>query len=161
MAWVSLLGIHQGPHFFSLLSDCTTGLWYPSIPIECTYFSVALCQCVSLWSFLLFDSAPQIIEYYAVYYEWGLGKNYLWMSLTTHILSNLLIYGINYDLTSSELRMSMPSSQDQQEYTYSGTNLAYYLVQWGRTYTIKNQGVVCKRVLERTYYRIWACVKRF
>lgn len=50
------------------------------------------------------------------------------LSLTTYILSNLLIYGINYDLTSSELRMSVPSSQDQQEHTCSRTNLAYYLV---------------------------------
>lgn len=158
-------GTHQGPtrvHVSSFLFSVVQ-YWF----LMCRYshrgylfFSSIMTVCLPLIFSPLWLSSPDYRILCSLLWV-GIGKKKcLWMSLTTHILSNLLIYGINYDLTSSGLRMSMPSSQDQQEHTCSWTNLAYYVMQWGRTHTTKNQGVVCKRVLERTY-RICAWVKRF
>lgn len=37
----------------------------------------------------------------------------------------------------------------------------FYLVHWGRPHTIGNFGVLIEKLLERTYYRIWALVEWF
>ena len=67
--------------------------------------------------------------------------------------------GINYAMTSLAFRRSMLFSQDHKEHTCIWTNLVYYLVQWGIKHAIKNWGVVSKKMLERTYYRLWAGVR--